>query len=81
MSMLRKVLNWLSPESPEEIEAEEENISFDRQKVDEEFRETIRSLRRARKTADAFVVAGELFVKDIRGVQDAKVPSRARKPK
>lgn len=83
MTLIKRVLNWLAPESTESQEAEDENIAFDRAKVDEEFEATIRTLRKARKTAEAFIVAGELFVKDVQGGEKsyAKNTSRTKKSK
>lgn len=81
-SWLRRLLNWSDPTSTEQLEAEEENIAYDRTKVDEKFMEALKAARHLRRASDAFIVAGELFVKDVTGGQHGeKVPARAKKPK
>lgn len=80
MSVIKRFLNWISPESTEQIEAEEENVAFDKTRVDEAFLEALKAARHMRKAADAFVVVGEIFVKDVKGQPHAKATSRVKKP-
>jgi len=79
MSLIKRILDYLAPESSEQIEAEEENIVFDKGKVDEAFFEALKTARSMRKTADAFIAVGELYVKDIKERTNAKTSSRAKK--
>lgn len=82
MSLVRQFLHWISPDTAQEIEADAENVNFDKTKVDELFTEMLISAKRTRRTLDAFVVAGELFVKDVRGVAvNEKVHARSKKSK
>lgn len=82
MSLVKRFINWISPETPQEIEAEEENINYDKMKVDEIFMEMLKTAKRTRRTIDAFVVAGELLVKDVRGeTANEKGSARTKKTK
>lgn len=81
-SWLRKVLNWTDSTPTVQIEAEEDNIAYDRSKVDEVFMEALRAAKHLRRASDAFIVAGELFVKDVSGNKThAKISARTKKPK
>lgn len=81
MSLVKRFLEWISPDTAEEIEAEAENVNYDKMKVDDLFIEMIKTAKRTRKSIDAFVVAGELLVKDVRGVEPngKKVNTRVKK--
>ncbi len=81
MTLVRRLLNWLAVESTQELEAEEENLLFDREQVDEKYVELLKKTRATIKTANAFVVAAELLVKDVqgRGRQNAKSSRRTKK--
>ena len=75
-SWLRRLMDWTDEEPTERIEAEEENIARDRVKLDDKFREAMKAARHVRRAADAFIVAGELLVKDVQGEYHEESTSR-----
>ena len=84
-NLIQRIVRWLRPESTEFQDAVEENIHRDRESVDADFVELLHATRRARRAADAFVVAAELFVKDVQnksgGKYGAKVSARPKSRK
>jgi len=66
LTLIQRIVRYLRPESGEFQDAVEDNIHFDRDKVDEELAELIHAARKVNKASTAFVAAAELLVKDVR---------------
>lgn len=81
MSLVKRFLNWMAPDSYERIEAEEENDAFDKLKVDEAFMEMLKAARQVKRSSSAFIVAAELLIKDVRGSEKAHAKASARTKK
>lgn len=79
-NLIQRIIRQLRPESNAYQDAVEESIHRDRETVDAEFVELLHATRKARRAADAFVVAAELFVKDVQnksgGKYGAKISAR-----
>lgn len=73
LNLIQRIIRHLRPESNELQDAIEEDIHFDREQVDVKLSELLHSARRMKRTSDAFIVAAELLVKDVRGDTRSKV--------
>jgi hypothetical protein len=84
-NLVQRIIRWMRPESTDLQDATEDDITFDREKVDKELEKLLHSARRTRRSADAFIVTAELLVKDVRGEprskESAKNTSRSRSSK
>lgn len=83
LNIIQRLIRWMRPESSEFQDATAENITREREDVDAEYERLLHSARRARRAADAMIVAAELFVKDIKGTSSdgKKASSRPKKAK
>lgn len=81
MSFIKRVIRYLRPESGELQDALEENVHFDRDKIDESLEELLHSARQMRRSSHAFIVAAELLVKDVRGEQRSKGSGQKNTPR
>ena len=82
-NLIQRIIRYLRPESNDFQDAVKEDIDRDRESAEQDFLELLHASRRARRAADAFVVAAELFVKDVQhsGGKSAKVSARRKSPK
>lgn len=81
-NVTKKMLDWMRPETPDEIAAEEDNITFNRDRLHQSLRILIKSAKEMRHTANAFVtVADQLLERTLEEVQPGKTKTPPTKRK
>lgn len=68
MRIVKRFLNWIDPsQDTTRGIAEEENLEFDRHKVDEQLSALLKAAEVLEREANAFIVIGKLAVRDVVG--------------